>query len=251
MKFQPIENHGIIGDLHATALVGAEGTIDFMCFPNFDSPTIVAALLDRDKGGHFEIAPQSDEAKSFMRWIEARTHGTGTAGPLQVMYGIDGRCKLPEIQLSHLEGYQNSQPVRVGNAASQQLQLDIYAELMDSVYLYNKYGEPISHDFWLSLVWLVDRVCKHWQTPDRSNWEVGSGSRPVLYSRVMCWVAVDRAIRLAFYRSYPAPLERWRRVRDTIYQAIYRQFWDPKLRAFVQFKGAKTVWTPQACSCPC
>jgi GH15 family glucan-1,4-alpha-glucosidase len=183
----------------------------------------------------------TEEAKSFMRWIEDRTHGTGTSEPLQVMYGIDGRWKLPETQLSHLEGYQDSQPVRIGNAASRQLQLDIYGELMDSVYLYNKYGEPISYDFWMSLVRLVDWVCKHWRKPDRSIWEVRSRPRPFLYSHVLCWVAVDRAIRLAFKRSFPAPLERWRRVRDTIYQAIYHQFWDPKLRAFVQFKGAKTV----------
>jgi GH15 family glucan-1,4-alpha-glucosidase len=467
---QPIENHGIIGDLHTAALVGMDGAIDFMCFPRFDSPTIFAALLDSEKGGHFQVAPAhpdrfrhkqlyfpdtnmlltrflsgegvaeisdfmpiqhlghahdlvrrvkvvrgeialrmvcaprfdfgrakhgvekrkeevvfaskgkdratvrlrssvpirmtegdavaefklsagqsasfileevvedeespsaqadytsesfketmnfwlrwvgrshyrgrwremvnraaltlklltsqpfgsivaaatfglpeevggtrnwdyrytwirdasftlyalmrlgyTEEAAAFMRWIEDRSRGKTASGPLQVVYGIDGSPRLPETELGHFAGYQDSRPVRIGNAASDQLQLDIYGELLDSVYIYDKYGEPISYDFWMNLVRLVNWVCEHWRKPDDSIWEVRGGRRHFLYSRVLCWVAVDRGIRLALRRSFPAPLDRWQRVRDEIYQEVYHRFWDPKLSAFVQYKGAQAV----------
>jgi GH15 family glucan-1,4-alpha-glucosidase len=181
------------------------------------------------------------EAAAFMRWTEERCRDKTPAGPLQIMYRIDGGRRLPEIPLPHFAGYQNSAPVRVGNGAAGQLQLDIYGELLDSVYIYNKHGEPISYDFWLNLVRLVNWVCEHWRQPDEGIWEVRGGRRRFLYSRVLCWVAVDRGIRLALDRSFPAPLERWRRVRDRIYQSVYREFWNPKLRAFVQYKGARSV----------
>ena len=470
MKAQPIENHGIIGDLHTAALVGMDGSIDFMCFPRFDSPAIFAALLDSERGGHFKIAPAksdgfrhkqlyfpdtnmlltrflsddgvveisdfmpiehlghfhdlvrrvkvvrgeltlrmvcaprfdygrakqtvekrgdevlfvskgkdgtairlrsnvplkikagdavaefklkagenasfvleearpgkespaaqsdytadsfketmnfwlqwvarsqyrgrwremvnrsaltlklltsqefgsviaaptfglpedaggsrnwdyrftwirdasfslhalmrlgyTDEASAFMRWIEDRSKEKTPSGPLQVVYRMDGSRDLTEAELPHLAGYLNSRPVRIGNGAADQLQLDIYGELLDSVYIYNKHGEPISYDFWMNLVRLVNWVCDHWQQPDEGVWEVRGGRRHFLYSRVLCWVAVDRGIRIAQNRSFPAPLIRWLRVRDKIYQDVYHKFWNPKLRAFVQYKGAKTV----------
>jgi GH15 family glucan-1,4-alpha-glucosidase len=183
----------------------------------------------------------TEEAAAFMRWIEDRCRGEASSGPLQVVYGIDGSSRLAETELKHLSGYQHSQPVRIGNAASDQLQLDIYGELMDSVYIYDKYGEPISYDFWMNLVKLVNWVCEHWQKPDDSIWEVRGGRRHFLYSRVLCWVAIDRGVRLALRRSFPAPLAQWHRVRDTIYQEVYHEFWDSKLSAFVQHKGAKAV----------
>jgi len=470
MEFQPIENHGIIGDLHTAALVGMDGAIDFMCFPRFDSPSIFAALLDSARGGHFQIAPAqpdrfrhkqlyfpdtnmlltrflsddgvaeisdfmpiehlghchdlvrrvkvvrgeillrmtcaprfdygradhcrekrrkealfiskgkdrtalrlranvpmrfqggdavaefklragestsfileeakagkespslgpdyvaesfkqtmnfwqrwlgrsqyhgrwremvnrsaltlklltsqafgsivaaptfglpeeiggsrnwdyrytwirdasftlyalmrlgyTEEAEAFMRWTEDRCREKTPVGPLQIMYRIDGNRRLSEIELRHLEGYQHSVPVRIGNGAAGQLQLDIYGELLDSVYIYNKYGEPISYDFWMNLVGLVNWVCDHWQQRDEGIWEVRGGRREFLYSRVLCWVAIDRGIRLALDRSFPAPLGRWRRVRDRIYQDVYHKFWNARLRAFVQYKGAKSV----------
>jgi GH15 family glucan-1,4-alpha-glucosidase len=181
------------------------------------------------------------EAASFMSWIEDRCHDCSSDGALQIMYGLDGRRELIEETLPHWEGYAGSFPVRIGNGAAGQLQLDIYGELMDSIYIYNKFGEPISYDLWQSLIRVMDWLCANWQQPDEGIWEVRGGRREFLYSRLMAWVAVDRAVRLSLKRSFPAPLERWLRVRDDIYTDIYRNFWNSELRSFVQYKGAKTV----------
>lgn len=183
----------------------------------------------------------SNEAAAFMHWIEARCGELNPDGSLQIMYGIDGRHDIPEESLTHLEGYRQSTPVRVGNNAYQQLQLDIYGELMDCVYLYNKYGQPISYDLWMNLVRLIDWVCGHWRQPDEGIWEVRGGQQEFLYSRVMCWVAIDRAIRLAQKRSFPAPLDRWHTIRDEIYRDIFACFWHPQRKAFIQHKGAASL----------
>jgi GH15 family glucan-1,4-alpha-glucosidase len=183
----------------------------------------------------------TEEAGAFMRWIEQRCADPNPDGSLQIMYGLNGRRDLTEETLTHLAGYRGSRPVRVGNAAQSQLQLDIYGELMDSVYLYNKYGAPISYDLWRNLVRLVDWVCAHWREKDEGVWEVRGGRQEFLFSRLMCWVAVDRAIRVAGKRSFPAPLDRWYAVRDEIYGAIMSEFWDPQLEAFVQHRGSKTL----------
>ena len=160
---------------------------------------------------------------------------------LQALYGIDGTRTLPEETLPHLEGYRGSAPVRLGNSAYDQLQLDVYGTLMDSVYLYNKYGEPISFDLWQHLIRMIDWVCENWQQPDHGIWEVRGGKQEFLYSRLMCWVAVDRGFRLAHKRSFPAPLERWHKVRDEIYYDIFENFWDEDRGAFVQAKGSRAV----------
>jgi GH15 family glucan-1,4-alpha-glucosidase len=183
----------------------------------------------------------TDEAAAFMRWIEARCGELNPDGSLQIMYGIDGRHDLIEEQLSHFEGYRRSSPVRIGNGAYNQLQLDIYGELMDSVYLYNKYGEFISYDFWTNLVRLLNWVCDNWHLKDEGIWEVRGGQQEFLYSRLMCWVAINRGIRLAQKRSFPAPLDRWLKVQNTIYHDIFENFWDPKRQAFMQHKAAMTV----------
>ncbi|HET7624735.1 MAG TPA: glycoside hydrolase family 15 protein [Verrucomicrobiae bacterium] len=181
------------------------------------------------------------EATAFMRWIEERCTELKPGTPLQVMYGIDGSHDLTESQLKHFEGYKKSSPVRIGNGAYDQLQLDIYGELMDSVYIYNNAGEPISYDFWVNLTRLIDWVCENWQKPDEGIWEVRGGRHEFLYSRVMCWVAIDRGIRLAQKRSFPAPLRKWYEIRDEIYRDVYESFWDPELKSFVQYKGGKAV----------
>jgi GH15 family glucan-1,4-alpha-glucosidase len=183
----------------------------------------------------------TDEAAAYMGWIEERCNNLNPDGSLQIMYGIDGRKSLDEGILSHFEGYMGSSPVRIGNAAFHQTQLDIYGELMDSVYLYDKYGDPIAHDLWENLVRLINWVCEHWQEPDDGIWEVRGGARPFLYSRLMCWVAIDRAIRLAQNRSFPGPLQRWFEVRNRIYHEIFNEFWDPQRGAFMQYKGSKSL----------
>jgi GH15 family glucan-1,4-alpha-glucosidase len=180
-------------------------------------------------------------ASKFMDWVEARCGELLPDGSLQVMYGIDGRHELPEEILSHLSGYAGSRPVRIGNAAYLQLQLDIYGELMDAVYLYNKFAEPISYDLWRNLARLIQFVCAHWREADESIWEVRGRRQEFLTSRVMCWVAVDRAIRLAQKRSFPAPLATWYEVRDAIYQDVFENFWSPARRAFVQHKSTRTT----------
>jgi GH15 family glucan-1,4-alpha-glucosidase len=183
----------------------------------------------------------TEEAADFMRWIHDRCGELDADGGLQTVYGIDGRHELPEEVLSHLAGYQCSSPVRIGNDAYKQLQLDSCGELMDAVYLYNKYGAPIGYDFWQNLTRLVEWVCQHWKQPDMGIWEVRGGAQEFLLSRVMCWVAVDRAIRLARKRSFPAPVARWVDVRNEIYRDIFEHFWNPDRNAFVQHLGSHTT----------
>jgi GH15 family glucan-1,4-alpha-glucosidase len=182
----------------------------------------------------------TDEAAAFMRWMMARCDELEPDGSLQIMYRVDGRRVTDEETLLHLEGYMGSRPVRIGNAAHTHLQLDIYGELMDCVYLYDKYGSPIGHDAWLNVVRLIDWVCEHWRERDESIWEVRGGRQEFLFSRVMCWVAIDRALRLATKRSFPTPFARWYDERDTIYRDIFERFWDQARGGFVQHPGAKT-----------
>ena len=176
-----------------------------------------------------------------MNWIEARCNELGEDGSLQIMYALDGRHDLTEHTLGHLEGYRGSSPIRIGNGAYDQLQLDIYGELMDSVYLYDKYGKPISYELWKNLMRLIDWVCNNWRRSDEGIWEVRGGRQEFLYSRLMCWVAIDRGLRLARSRSLPAPRSRWHEVRDEIYQDIHKTFWDKNQNAFVQHKGSTTL----------
>jgi GH15 family glucan-1,4-alpha-glucosidase len=183
----------------------------------------------------------TEEATSFMGWIAARCHELKPDGSLQTVYGVDGRHDLPEQTLDHLEGYGKSQPVRIGNGAYRQTQLDIYGELMDSIYLYNKYGSPISYELWQDACKLLDWVCRNWKTKDRGIWEVRGAPEHFLYSKVMCWVALDRGLRLAGKRSFPAPRNVWLKNRDAIYQEIQELGWNPKRSAYAQFYGSDAV----------
>jgi GH15 family glucan-1,4-alpha-glucosidase len=182
----------------------------------------------------------TQEARGFMQWVEKQCRDIGNAGYLQLMYTIAGKKELEEIELNHLEGYRQSKPVRIGNGAYTQVQLDIYGELLDSVYLYDKYGEPISYDFWCDLSRQVDWVCHNWQQKDQGIWEVRGGQKEFLYSRLMCWVAIDRAMKIGNHHSYPLP-DNWRKQRDLIFYNIHHDFWNEDLKAFVQYKGANTV----------
>ena len=182
-----------------------------------------------------------DETEAFIEWLKDRLSDDAQRGPLQVMYALDGRQKLDEISLNHLCGYENSRPVRIGNAAYEQLQLDIYGEMMDSIYLANKYGHAISHQGWRDVQRILEWLGKNWLRADEGIWEVRGGPRPVLHSRVMCWVAFDRALRLALKRSLSGPLDIWQRTRDEIRNDIFTNFWDDELQAFVQSRGTKEL----------
>ena len=183
----------------------------------------------------------TQEAAAFMNWIEARSADLNPDGSLQVIYALDGHHNLEEKILDHLEGYQGSKPVRIGNGAYNQLQLDIYGELLDSVYLANKYSQPISHDLWHNLVRMIEWVEENWERPDEGIWEIRGGKHHFLYSRLMCWVTLDRGIRLAEKRSFPAPLDRWRKARDKIYADIHENFWNEERGAFMQYLGGDSL----------
>ncbi len=183
----------------------------------------------------------TDEAVRFMGWLEQRCRELEPDGALQTVYGIDGRKTLTEETLSHLEGHKGSGPVRIGNAAYLQTQLDIYGALLDAVYLYNKYASPISAELWKGVRRLVDWVCSQWRDLDCGIWEVRGPQQHFVYSKLMCWVAVDRALRLAIRRSFPADHARWLTCRDEIYEEILAQGWNPKLRSFVQSYGSDAL----------
>ncbi|HZP24788.1 MAG TPA: glycoside hydrolase family 15 protein [Terriglobales bacterium] len=182
-----------------------------------------------------------DETESFINWLKGRLSDDAERGPLQVMYGIDGRQKLDECTLDHLSGYEDSRPVRIGNAAYQQLQLDIYGEMMDAIYLANKYGDPISYAGWQDVQRMLAWLGKNWRRPDEGIWEVRGGAREFLHSRMMCWVAFDRALRLADKRSLSGPLGAWQQARDEIRDDIFTNFWSERLQSFVQAKGTEDL----------
>lgn len=176
----------------------------------------------------------TEEAHAFVQWLDARAGEVEPDGTLQIVYGIDGRHDLTERVLDHLEGYRGSRPVRIGNDAYRQLQLDIFGELYDALYLYNKHVMPISYDAWTRMRHRLNWLCDNWQQPDEGIWEVRGGRRHFVYSKLMSWVAMDRGLRLADKRSFPADRDRWTRIRDEMYEQIMTKGWSAKRNAFVQ-----------------
>ncbi|MFI8772207.1 glycoside hydrolase family 15 protein [Gordonia sp. NPDC062954] len=177
----------------------------------------------------------TDEAAAFMQWLTCRFADgeDDLTGPLRLMYTLDGDPPPEETRLDW-EGYRGSSPVVIGNAAAQQRQLDIYGELIDSVYLFNKYGPGISYQSWTQLcdvaAWLVD----NWDAPDQSIWEVRTEPRHHVYSRLMCWVGLERMIRMSRQRGLPGDIAGWMTARDEIFTQIMERGWNEKLGAFVQ-----------------
>jgi GH15 family glucan-1,4-alpha-glucosidase len=178
----------------------------------------------------------TQEAAAFGRWLgdRVREHQVGGSGPLRIMYRVDGSSDLTEEVLDHLEGYRGSAPVRIGNGASDQLQLDIYGEAMDSIAFGDAHGLEIPYDGWVAirdiLSWLVD----NWDSTDEGIWETRGGQKDFTYGRLMSWVAFDRAVRLSTAHGRPGPVDDWRRQRDAVYEQVMRRGWHPGRRAFVQ-----------------
>jgi alpha,alpha-trehalase len=173
----------------------------------------------------------TEEAHAFMSWVARTT--AGRADQLQVVYGVGGERLLPEIELSALEGYRGSRPVRVGNAAATQFQLDTYGEVLDTAWLYHRYGGKIDPALWRFLQHLVEYVGQVWTEPDDGIWEVRGQRQHFVYSKAMAWVAVDRGIRLARRLGFDAPLDRWRVLRDEIRAQVDSRGVDPATGAFV------------------
>jgi GH15 family glucan-1,4-alpha-glucosidase len=174
------------------------------------------------------------EAAALMGWMRDRLDTQGQDTPLRIMYRVDGSSDLVEEELAHWEGYRGSTPVRIGNGAADQLQLDIYGEAMDSIYFADQHGLHVGHDGWRQIASMLDWLCDNWDRPDEGIWETRGGQQDFTYGRLMSWVAFDRGIRLATTHGRPAPLERWQRERDAIYDQIMERGWSTRRQAFVQ-----------------
>lgn len=176
----------------------------------------------------------NEEAGSFMNYLRDRCGDGSAEGLLQPLYGIDGRARIPEEELTHLKGYKNSRPVRVGNDAHGQLQLDIYGAVLDAAYLYNKHGAPLDYDLWQRLRRLLDWLSENWDQPDEGMWEVRSNRQHFVSSKLMSWVALERAGRIARQRGLPAGEGNWLTERDKIYEQIMSEGYSPERESFVQ-----------------
>lgn len=181
------------------------------------------------------------EARRFIGWLEERTRDLDERVGLQVMYTIDGQPAPEEQVLKHWSGYRDSHPVLLGNNARNQLQLDIYGELLDAVYLANKYDEPISYDLWASMRRLLNWLCKNWQQPDEGVWEIREKRQQYVHSRMMVWVALDRGLRVARQRGLPADTLLWEETRNKVYEDVIAKGWSTKRNAFVQSYGSNEL----------
>jgi GH15 family glucan-1,4-alpha-glucosidase len=184
-----------------------------------------------------------EEAISFALWLRDRIteQQADGSGPLQIMYRVDGSSDLSEEVLDHWEGYRGSRPVRIGNGAAGQLQLDIYGEAVDSLYFADERGIQAGHAGWLKLREVLDWLVDNWDQPEEGIWETRGGRQDFTYGRVMSWVALDRGIRLATSHGRPAPMERWRWARDAIYDQVMQRGWSPTRGAFVQRYGSEVL----------
>ena len=177
-----------------------------------------------------------DEARKFGAWMRQRGAEIkpGRDHPLNIMYRVDGSSDLVEEDLDHLEGWRGSRPVRIGNGAADQLQLDIYGEMLDAAYLGDLNGMEIYTEGWTQVSRLIDWLCDHWDQADEGIWETRGGRKNFTYGRFQSWIAFDRAIRMATHHGRPADLARWTKARDAVYQQILDKGWNSKVGAFTQ-----------------
>ncbi|HZR13628.1 MAG TPA: glycoside hydrolase family 15 protein [Acidimicrobiia bacterium] len=188
----------------------------------------------------------TEEAAAFGRWLRNVAEQNARRGdglPLNIMYRVDGSPDLDEDVLDHFEGYEGSRPVRIGNGAATQLQLDIFGEALDSIWLLDKglAMSAVGDAGWNDLVAIVDWLCDNWDQPDEGIWETRGGRKPFTYGRVMTWVALDRAIRLATEHGRPGNLERWQRARTDVYRNVMTKGWNDSKKAFVQYEGSDVL----------
>jgi GH15 family glucan-1,4-alpha-glucosidase len=178
-----------------------------------------------------------EEAAKFGVWLRDRitdAAGRDGTGPVKIMYRVDGSSDLTEETLDHFEGWRGSRPVRIGNGAADQLQLDIYGEAMDVIFAGDNYGLPIAYEGWRALTNVIDWVADHWDQPDEGVWETRGGRKDFTYGRFQCWVALDRAIKLAQRNGRPASIGKWAAERDKLYNQIMSRGWNDKVGAFTQ-----------------
>jgi GH15 family glucan-1,4-alpha-glucosidase len=180
-----------------------------------------------------------EEAGKFMGCLTKRCQDA--EGSLQPLYGLDGRTRIHEEELNHLSGYKDSSPVRLGNDAYGQLQLDIYGAVMDAAYLYNKWGAPLDYDLWHNIRKIMDWLADNWRQPDEGMWEVRGGRQHFVSSKVMAWVALERAVRISRQRGLPAGDGNWIHERDEIYEEIMQKGWNPEKESFVQHYGGEAL----------
>jgi GH15 family glucan-1,4-alpha-glucosidase len=185
----------------------------------------------------------TEEAAAFSDWLRDRAaeQAGDDSGPMKIMYRVDGSSDLTEVTLDHFEGWRGSRPVRIGNGAAGQLQLDIYGEMMDAMFLADQRGVQTGHQSWLEIASLIDWLCEHWDQPDEGIWETRGGRRDFVYGRFQSWVALDRAIRMAVGRARPADLGRWRTERNAIYNQVFEKGWNPQIGGFTQFYGSDVL----------
>jgi GH15 family glucan-1,4-alpha-glucosidase len=185
----------------------------------------------------------TEEAEAFGRWVGARMaeHAGNGSGPLRIMYRIDGSSDLKEEILDHFDGWRGSRPVRIGNGAATQRQLDIYGEALDSLYLAATHGTGIPDQGWRRIAEVVDWVSDHWGEPEEGIWETRGGQQDFTYGKFQAWIALDRAIRLAGETGKPGRVDRWTEQRNSVYEQIMARGWNPKKKAFVQHYGSEVL----------
>jgi GH15 family glucan-1,4-alpha-glucosidase len=176
------------------------------------------------------------EAERFLRFIQRAS--AGSAQELQIMYAVDGKRRLPEVILDRLEGYCQSKPVRIGNFAAKQNQLDIYGEIMEIASLWDASGHPINDEYWNFLSDVMNAVCERWSSPDYGIWEFRGGPSNYVHSKAMCWGALEKGIKLAQHRPFQGPIDRWKNAQAEIRHAIETHGYDPKRGVFVQSFGS-------------
>ncbi len=185
-----------------------------------------------------------DEAAKFGAWLRDRvTEGSASNGssPLKIMYRVDGSSDLTEETLDHFEGWRGSRPVRVGNGAADQLQLDIYGEAMGAILTGDDMGLPIAHSGWQALTKIIDWVADNWDQPDEGVWETRGGRKDFTYGRLECWAALDRAMKLAERHGRPANTAKWKAARDSLYNQIMDRGWNDKVGAFTQHYSTEVL----------